>query len=137
VAGRERIFLYGTLRRGGSRDATRFYAGAEFVAPARVRGVLHDFGEYPGLRLDAEAGWVRGEIFEVTPEALAGLDAWEGIDPAAPNAGEYRRVRVCVDREDGASEECWIYEARASVCAGRPVIVGGDWIVRRAGASER
>jgi len=42
-AGRERIFLYGTLRRGGSRDARKFYEGAEFVAPARVRGVLHDF----------------------------------------------------------------------------------------------
>jgi gamma-glutamylcyclotransferase (GGCT)/AIG2-like uncharacterized protein YtfP len=128
MSGGGRIFLYGTLRRGGSRDATRFYDGVEFVAPARVRGVLVDFGEYPGLRLDAAAGWVAGELFDVTPGALAGLDEWEGIDPAAPDAGEYRRVRATVERADGVAEECWIYEARASACAGRPAIPGGDWI---------
>lgn len=134
MAGRERIFLYGTLRRGGSRDATRFYVGAEFVAAARVRGVLHDFGEYPGLRLGAEAGWVHGEIFEVTAQALAGLDEWEGIDPAAPDAGEYRRVRASVRREDGGDETCWIYEIAEARCAGRPVIASGDWIAHAAGA---
>ncbi len=132
VGGRARIFLYGTLRRGGSRDATRFYDGAEFVAPARARGVLYDFGEYPGLRLDAEAGWVTGEIFEVTPEALAGLDEWEGIDPAASDAGEYRRVRAAVVRADGVAEECWVYEAREGACAGRLVIAAGDWIAHSA-----
>lgn len=132
--GRERIFLYGTLRRGGSRDATRFYTGAEFVAAARVHGVLHDFGEYPGLRLAAEAGWVRGEIFEVTAEALAGLDEWEGIDPAAPDSGEYRRVRAGVRREDGTDEICWIYEIAEACCEGRPVIASGDWIAHAAGA---
>jgi gamma-glutamylcyclotransferase (GGCT)/AIG2-like uncharacterized protein YtfP len=133
AGGRERIFLYGTLRRGGSRDATRFYAGAEFVAQARVRGVLHDFGEYPGLRLDAEAGWVRGEIFEVTAEALAGLDEWEGIDPAAPDAGEYRRVSASVRREDDGDETCWVYEIAEARCASRPVIASGDWIAHVTG----
>lgn len=128
MSGGGRIFLYGTLRRGGSRDATRFYDGAKFVGPARVRGALYDFGEYPGLRLAAEAGWVKGELFDVTPDALAGLDAWEGIDPAAPDAGEYRRVRAMVELADGVAGECWIYEARGSVCAGRPVVPGGDWI---------
>jgi gamma-glutamylcyclotransferase (GGCT)/AIG2-like uncharacterized protein YtfP len=132
--GSAQIFLYGTLRRGGSRDATRFYTGAKFVAAARMRGVLHDFGEYPGLRIDVQAGWVRGEIFEVTPEVLAGLDAWEGIDPAAPDAGEYRRVRVDVEREDGAREECWVYEIALARCAERPAIASGDWIAHTAGA---
>lgn len=129
-AGRERIFLYGTLRRGASRDVLAHYAGTEFVASARVRGTLHDFGDYPGLRLDASAGWVRGEIFDVDAVTLAGLDEWEGIDPAAPTAGEYRRVRVEAERDDGALETCWVYEIMAEKCAGRPVIASGDWLAR-------
>jgi gamma-glutamylcyclotransferase (GGCT)/AIG2-like uncharacterized protein YtfP len=126
--GGERIFVYGTLRRGASRDMRAHYAGVEFVAAARVRGTLHDFGDYPGLKLDAAAGWVCGEIFEVDSAALAELDAWEGIDPAAPEAGEYRRVRGTVERDDGAMETCWIYEIRAAKCAGRAVIASGDWL---------
>jgi len=129
-AGRQRIFLYGTLRRGATRDALAHYAGVEFVASARMHGTLHDFGDYPGLRLDAAAGWVRGEIFEVDAAALAGLDEWEGIDPAAPEAGEYRRVRGKAERDDGAVESCWVYEIVAANCAGRPVIASGDWLAR-------
>ena len=129
-AGRERIFLYGTLRRGGSRDARVFYPGAEFVAPARVRGALFDLGAYPGLKLDSSAGWVRGELFDVTGEALAGLDEWEGLDAADADAGEYRRVRVAATREDGAVEACWVYEIREALCVARPLIASGDWLAR-------
>jgi gamma-glutamylcyclotransferase (GGCT)/AIG2-like uncharacterized protein YtfP len=128
--GRERIFLYGTLRQGGTRDVLRFY-GAEFIGSARVRGVLHDFGDYPGLRLSEGGGWVIGELFDVTPETLALLDDWEGIDPAAPDDGEYRRVRLIAER-DGAAQECWGYEAAPEKVAGRPVIASGDWIAHDA-----
>lgn len=128
-AGRERIFLYGTLRRGGTRDIEKFYGGADFLGEACVRGLLHDFGDYPGLRLSEDGGWVRGEVFDVTLETLRGLDEWEGIDPVAPEAGEYRRVRADVECR-GGSESCWIYEARAKACAGRPVLRSGDWLAR-------
>lgn len=128
--GAERIFLYGTLRRGASRDVTRFYRGVRFVTAARVRGRLHDFGEYPGLRLDEAAGWVVGETFEVTPEALAALDEWEGIPPETTNGAEYRRLRAEVETEGGGSTECWLYEASAERCAGASVIPSGDWLAR-------
>ncbi len=130
AGGRERVFVYGTLRRGGSRDARVHYAGAEFVAAARVGGRMFDFGAYPGLRLEAGVGWVRGELFDVTPSALAGLDEWEGFDPAHPDAGEYCRVRVQAERDDGGIERCWIYEIAAELCASRPVITSGDWLER-------
>jgi len=130
--GRERIFLYGTLRRGGSRDVLEHFEGAEFVCAARVRGVLHDLHDYPGLRLSEFAGWVTGELFDVTAAALALLDEWEGIDPAAPQAGEYRRIRVSAEREDGAAETCWIYEIAERNSANRPVIASGDWLAHDA-----
>jgi gamma-glutamylcyclotransferase (GGCT)/AIG2-like uncharacterized protein YtfP len=131
--GLERVFVYGTLRRGAARDARRFYSGAEFVAEARVRGRLFDFGPYPGLRLDARAGWVCGEIFAVTAEALAGLDDWEGVSPGGED-GEYRRVRVEVERDGGEPEASWVYEAREECCSGRPVIASGDWLARGSGS---
>lgn len=128
---RSRIFLYGTLRRGGSRDVTVHYDGAEFVASARLRGVLYHLGRYPGLRLDATADWVRGELFDVGPAALAGLDDWEGVEAADPEAGEYRRVRAMARVDGGADEPCWVYEICVERCAGRPVIASGDWLSAR------
>ncbi|HEY8904120.1 MAG TPA: gamma-glutamylcyclotransferase family protein [Chthoniobacterales bacterium] len=131
-ADRERIFLYGTLRRGGSRDVLKHYDGATFVVSAQVRGVLYDLGEYPGVRLDRSAGWVRGELFDVTAEGMAALDDWEGIDPQAPGDGPYRRVRALVERDDDAPDVCWIYEIAKQRCADRPIIASGDWIAHDA-----
>lgn len=125
---RTRIFVYGTLRRGGTRDVTRFYPGATFVAEAFVRGRLYHLGDYPGLRLDGGAGWVRGDLLDVTPAALAALDEWEGIDPARPAAGEYRRVRTLARFGSAAEEPCWVYEISPARCVGRPVITSGDWL---------
>jgi gamma-glutamylcyclotransferase (GGCT)/AIG2-like uncharacterized protein YtfP len=132
VAGatRERIFLYGTLRRGGMRDVLEFYDGVEFVAPAEVRGFLYDLGDYPGLRLSESGGWVKGELFDATPEALRQLDEWEGIDSERTEPAEYRRVRTIVRREGGASETVWIYEIDALRCEGRAVMASGDWLTR-------
>lgn len=124
----ERIFLYGTLRRGGSRDVLKYYSGASFVVTARVRGVLYDLGEYPGLRLDPSADWIQGEIFDIHAAEMAALDDWEGIDPQAPDDGPYRRVRTEVVREDGSIEMCWIYQIAGQHIAGRPLIPSGDWI---------
>ena len=74
-----------------------------------------------------------GDLFDVTPAALVRLDEWEGIDPAAPDAGEYRRVRATVFRAAGPGEACWIYEVAEGRTAGRPVIASGDWLAREAG----
>lgn len=125
---RERIFLYGTLRRGGSRDVLQHYGGASFIATAQVRGVLYDLGEYPGLRLDPSAGWIQGELFDIDEAGMAALDDWEGIDPQAPDDGPYRRVRTQVARDDGTTEVCWIYEIADHRCADKPIILSGDWI---------
>jgi gamma-glutamylcyclotransferase (GGCT)/AIG2-like uncharacterized protein YtfP len=127
---RERIFLYGTLRRGGSRDVLKFYEGAFFAGGARLRGTLYDLGEYPGLILDDRADFVIGELFDVTAGALADLDEWEGIDLENPDGGEYRRRRIEAELADGSPQPCWVYEIRPEVCAGRPVIGSGDWLSR-------
>ncbi len=125
---RVRLFVYGTLRRGGSRDATVHYEGVRFLASAGVRGRLHDLGDYPGLRLDPGAAWVRGEIFDVTAAALARLDEWEGIGASGSSSGEYRRVKTEAHRDDGGRQTVWVYEIAEARCAGAPLMPTGDWL---------
>lgn len=126
----ERVFVYGTLRRGASREAGVYYSGVSWFATGRIRGWLHDLGAYPGLRLDEEGDWVTGEILEVTPEALRSLDEWEGIPQGTTEGGEYRRVWTHVEREDGDLTGCWVYEVSADHCAGAPILSSGDWLAR-------
>jgi gamma-glutamylaminecyclotransferase len=74
------VFVYGTLKRGGLNHARM--AGQRFLGEARTRAgrTLYSLGEYPGLVLDpADREGVVGELWAVEAEALAALDAFEGV----------------------------------------------------------
>jgi hypothetical protein len=60
------LFVYGTLRLGGSNDIRRFGPHSRLVGPARVQGRLHDLGPYPGMVLGGPA-WVWGELHLIEP----------------------------------------------------------------------
>lgn len=111
------VFVYGTLRRGGSNHVRM--AGARFIAAATVRGRLYRIEWYPGLVLDAAAGEVKGELFAVEPWQMAGLDDYEG--------DEYRRVRTTVATADGAPLTAWVWEWLGPVDEAQR-IAGGDWV---------
>jgi gamma-glutamylcyclotransferase (GGCT)/AIG2-like uncharacterized protein YtfP len=125
------VFVYGTLRRGGSNDINVKFAGATFIAFGSVPGVLCDLGGYPGLWLDAAAAPVVGEVYRVSQRLLVELDVLEGYDPVLPDKGEYRRVRIEVTLAGGGKRDCLIYAMRAEVAGGKPVIASGDWIGNR------
>lgn len=84
------VFVYGTLRSDGTHAG--LLAGYDRL-PARVRGVLYDLpAGYPALVPDEQAGWVHGELVQVTePRLLALLDHYEGV-----GEGLYRRVPLVV-----------------------------------------
>ena len=117
------VFVYGTLRKGGSNDVRRFSPAAMFVAQARIRGRLFDLGSYPGARLGGEA-WIVGEVYAIEPELERQLDVLEEVDG---DDGEYvkRSVPVVVC---GNVVHCLVYEINASRVQGRRVIVDGDWL---------
>jgi len=84
------IFLYGTLKSGGVSH--HFLAGQRLVGAARTRPEyrLHQLDGYPGMVLAPEGGRsIEGEVWEVDPDCLARLDAWEGTA-----VGLYARVPV-------------------------------------------
>jgi len=118
------VFVYGTLRRGGSNDIAQLGQRAQWLGRGRVRGQLFDLGAYPGLVLGGP-DWVVGELYGVDSSAQAWLDELEEVWPQ--RSGEYRRVQALVSRE-GQSCRALVYEMDRSIARRRPLIPGGDWI---------
>jgi gamma-glutamylcyclotransferase (GGCT)/AIG2-like uncharacterized protein YtfP len=76
----ERIFVYGTLKRGLSNH--RCLAGQRFLGEARTTPEyrLVNCGGYPGMfAVEGEGVSVRGEVWEVDDECRARLDVLEDV----------------------------------------------------------
>lgn len=117
------VFVYGTLRRGGSNDIARYRPAPRFVGEAFIAATLHDLGSYPGAVLGGDAR-LRGEVYRITPVVEAALDLLE--DVRADGTGEYLRRELGVE-VDGVRLPCLVYELHPDRVAGRPVIASGDW----------
>ena len=120
------VFVYGTLRSGGSNDIARYVPSPLFIGVGVVAGTLFDLGAYPGAVLGGE-GLVHGEVYCITRGVEAALDVLEGV--VEDGSGEYAKREVRVD-VGGAVFECLAYEIQATRIAGRPVIASGDWMKR-------
>ena len=113
---RTRLFVYGTLKRGGA--GAEHLRGAIFeCAVATASGyALYDLGDYPAL-VAALDGVVEGEVYLVTLEHLAELDRYEGY----PDLYD----RQLVPLADGSSAEAYVMPVHA--VTGRSQIAGGVW----------
>ncbi len=122
------LFVYGTLRRGGSNDMARLLPAATRISGARMRGRLFDLGDYPALVVDASAGWVEGEIHEIPEHGWSALDALEDVVSATHPRGEYFRVSGHAYDARGRAHQCQVYVANPAVLRLDRPIAGGDWI---------
>ena len=116
----ERIFVYGTLKRGLSNH--HWLSSQRFLGEARTapRYRMVDCGGYPGMFGVAENGLsIRGEVWEVDDEGRRKLDVLEDVD-----AGLYELVPVSLlPPFDDGSVSTYIYRWPV---AGRPDI-GEEW----------
>jgi len=114
------VFVYGTLRRGGSRAMSVSFPAARFVAFAKVRGSLYDLGAFPGLLLNHPNSSVSGEVYEVTDETLSALDDFEA-------SSHYRREEV--ETTIGTQRTiCWTYVPDPEFYSFASLITSGDWV---------
>jgi gamma-glutamylcyclotransferase (GGCT)/AIG2-like uncharacterized protein YtfP len=104
----ELVFVYGTLRRGGSNHFRM--AGAEFVTAGTITGRMYRINWYPGLVLDPAGDEIHGEVYSVGPELLAALDVFEGISAGEMDGSEYRRVQTTVVGQDSRLLNAWVWE---------------------------
>lgn len=102
-----RVFVYGTLRGGGSNHFR--LAGSRFVGAGRVKGRLYRIDWYPGLIIDPEADDVLGEVYDVSVEQLRELDVFEGISAGEIEGCEYKRVLTEVTGRDSTTH-AWVWE---------------------------
>jgi gamma-glutamylcyclotransferase (GGCT)/AIG2-like uncharacterized protein YtfP len=127
------VFVYGTLRAGEINDigraATRHGIDApRLIGTATVNGRLYDFGAYPGLVLDASAGPVRGDVYEVDDALVPVLDEIEEVYPGVDGLFRAREATVAAG---GHTMRCLFYPVGAESVAGLPRIENGDWVAYR------
>lgn len=119
------VFVYGTLRRGGSNHFR--LAGAEFVAAGTVTGRIYRIDWYPGLVLDTAGSEIRGEVYAVDSEQLSALDAFEGLSAGEIEGSEYRRIQTSVMLQDSQTITAWVWEWLGNVDESLR-IADGDWL---------
>lgn len=123
------VFVYGTLRKGGSNDITRLLPAPRFVGPAQIQGTLYHLGGYPGLTLGG-GGLVVGEVYVIEPALEQCLDGIEEIHGRPDDEYVKREVRLLVA---GASVDCLVYEINPDWLRAALRIDSGDWM-RQAGS---
>lgn len=121
------VFVYGTLRRGGRNDINLLQPAPRYVGMGEVQGLLYHFDWYPGLTLGGEeAVTVVGEVYEITRDLEAVLDAIEMIVPGEDS--EYFKRVLCIDVA-GRPLECLVYEINPDRVQGKSALGHGDWIL--------
>jgi gamma-glutamylcyclotransferase (GGCT)/AIG2-like uncharacterized protein YtfP len=111
----ERLFVYGSLRRGEEHHDR--LEGARFEREATVRGArLVIQGGYPALVLEGE-GLVHGEVHRVSQRLLQTLDVFEEVPQ------RYARGSVILDDGSGAMA----YSVSPERARGLVEIPSGRW----------
>ncbi len=108
------IFVYGTLLRGESND--HWLVGAEFLGVDRLGAAqLFNLGNYP--MIVPGKGWVKGELYRISPAILQKLDILE------EHPDYYQRNLVTL--ESGC--RAWVYWGQAGLVVDHPLVVSGFW----------
>ncbi len=119
LAGRLRVAVYGTLKRG--RTNHHFLRGARFLGEERLPHLrLYDLGPYPGA-VPGRSGSITVEMYEITPAHLSRLDWLEDCRQDLPAVGLYRRQQVAT-----RCGPAWLYLYNRSV-RGRRWLRSGRW----------
>lgn len=111
---RVRLFVDGTLRRGGANHAR--LRGATYLGPAETeaRFALYDRGPYPAL-VAAGGNAIEGEVYAIGRPLLARLDRFEGHPTL------YRRVTLSLRGAGPAEGYVWA----GALPAGARFVAGG------------
>ena len=119
------VFVYGTLRRGGSNHFRM--AGAGFISSGTIRGRMYRIDWYPGLILDPAGDEIHGEVYAVDADLLSALDIFEGLSAGEIEGSEYRRVETTVVKQDSQTLSAWVWEWLGIVDECQR-ISDGDWL---------
>lgn len=134
------LFVYGTLQPGcAPAQIAGVAARLRPVGEGFVHGALYDVGGYPGAMPHADAaGKIFGTVMGLPddPDVLRELDAYEEIDPQAPETSEYVRELQLVELVAGGTLECWFYRYNWRTDE-IPRVPSGNWKTKSLGAFRK
>lgn len=113
---REIVFVCGRLRPGA--ELSGLLPGKDLLGAATVGGKLFEISGTPGLVLLPSASEVKGELFQVSEERLAELDALVGE--------EFERVRATASSEK-EQREVWVWAYQGDFRS-KKEIIPPDWL---------
>lgn len=124
------LFVYSSLRRGFQESAytylTRYF---NYIADAKIKGILSDFGDKSVATPTEEEYFIKGELYKLNIDnasfVFGQLDDYEGLNPEEGKTPLYRREIAAVYADDGTQGEAWVYWYNGDV-NGKPVISSGD-----------
>jgi gamma-glutamylcyclotransferase (GGCT)/AIG2-like uncharacterized protein YtfP len=108
----DKLFVYGTLRRGHPLHEHLDESSSQFLGHGRIKGRLYDLGDYPGaMPADSPGQEVAGEIYVLSdPESqLRKLDELEEFDPSNLEDSLFVRRLIEVELDDGRKAQAWAY----------------------------
>ncbi|RFZ84869.1 gamma-glutamylcyclotransferase [Mucilaginibacter terrenus] len=121
------LFVYGTLLQQHNAFGQYLRKHCLPVSKGKVKGLLYDVGEYPGLILDDNAGYVHGSIYVIeSPLIMAEIDAYEGYGPDEQQPNLYIRTRTSILTAQGYLES-WVYQYNLPV-ENLVLVEGGDYL---------
>jgi gamma-glutamylcyclotransferase (GGCT)/AIG2-like uncharacterized protein YtfP len=125
-----KIFVYGSLRSGFRHPAYEYVSKYfDFISQAKVKGCLHDMGNFPAAVPCIGETYIVGELYQLKDDAnfswaIEQLDDYEGVDADEGETPMYRRELTTV-HFDNKTTEAWIYWFNGDV-TGQPIIASGD-----------
>lgn len=132
------VFVYGTLKPGGTYHRQFCVPYLKKAEPAQVRGLLYDLPTlgYPAMTVGDR--WVKGHLLTLDDGALSGLDYLEGYEPNGAEAfradyddsdESYIRQRTLVfDLAGQPLGEAWVYII-CELPAEAVFLPDGNWIL--------
>jgi gamma-glutamylcyclotransferase (GGCT)/AIG2-like uncharacterized protein YtfP len=116
---RSYLFVYGTLKRGGSRHW--ILKDFSFLGHALAKGfVLYNLGPYPAMVYGD--GVVYGEVYEVSEEILRELDWVEGT----PFLFRRELIEVVLENHTPLRAHTYLYNRKVE---GASLVPSGEWKV--------
>jgi len=122
------LFVYGTLLQLGNEFADYLNQQCTYITSGKIRGILYDIGEYPGLVIPGDAEhYTYGSVFKLRhpKENLRAIDDYEGFGPGQEQPNLFVRVIKPVETNNDIIE-AWVYLYNLPV-ADLPQIISGNY----------
>lgn len=127
----QQLFVYGSLRRGFRHPAYNYISRYfSFLSNARIKGILHDMGNYPAATPATGESFITGELYTIKNDeqfswAIEQLDDYEGLNIEPGEKALFKREITDVYTSDDEKTQAWVYWFNGDT-AGKPVIDSGD-----------